>query len=146
MRFTIFIRFSVFLCLRWNFYVSLRLSWYVCNILPRNAEVNSSVIRQKDESQNGCFKKTKHVKFPEKQTFLTSWYTHVHDRVSRGKCSFFGKFGVLCFLETPVLRFALLRYYRRITVTIIIFTLLVIIKQDQQIWHTTRQQKTWRVL
>ena len=29
------------------------------------------------------------------------------------KCSFFGKFGVLCFLETPVLRFALLRYYRR---------------------------------
>ena len=29
------------------------------------------------------------------------------------KCSFFGKFGVLCFLETPVLRFALLPYYRR---------------------------------
>ena len=30
------------------------------------------------------------------------------------KCSFFGKFGVLCFLEIPVLRFALLPYYRRI--------------------------------
>ena len=30
------------------------------------------------------------------------------------KCSFFGKFGVLCFLETPVLRFALMPYYRRI--------------------------------
>ena len=30
------------------------------------------------------------------------------------KYSFFGKFGVLCFLETPVLRFALLPYYRRI--------------------------------
>ena len=29
------------------------------------------------------------------------------------KCSFFGKFGVLCFLETSVLRFALLPYYRR---------------------------------
>ena len=29
------------------------------------------------------------------------------------KCSFFGKLGVLCFLETPVLRFALLPYYRR---------------------------------
>ena len=29
------------------------------------------------------------------------------------KCSFFGKFGGLCFLETPVLRFALLLYYRR---------------------------------
>ena len=27
----------------------------------------------------------------------------------------FGKFGVLCFLETPVLRFALLHHYRRIS-------------------------------
>ena len=36
--------------------------------------------------------------------------------VSGGKkCSFFGKFGMLYFLETPVLRFALLPYYRRIT-------------------------------
>ena len=34
--------------------------------------------------------------------------------VSGGKkCSFFGKFGVVCFLETTVLRFALLPYYRR---------------------------------
>ena len=29
------------------------------------------VIKQKEESQNGCFKKTKHAKFSEKQTFLT---------------------------------------------------------------------------
>ena len=37
--------------------------------------------------------------------------------VSGGKkCSFFGKFGVLCLLETPVLRFALLPYYRRFIV------------------------------
>ena len=35
--------------------------------------------------------------------------------VSGGKkCSLFGKFGVLFFLETPVLRFAILPYYRRI--------------------------------
>ena len=35
--------------------------------------------------------------------------------VSEGKkCSLFGKFGVLSFLETPVLRFALLPYYCRI--------------------------------
>ena len=34
--------------------------------------------------------------------------------VSGGKkCLFFGDFGVLCFLETPVLRFALLPYSRR---------------------------------
>ena len=32
----------------------------------------SSVIRQKGESQNGCFKETKHTKFSEKQTFLTT--------------------------------------------------------------------------
>ena len=31
---------------------------------------NLSVIRQKDESQDGCFKKTQHVKFSEKRTFL----------------------------------------------------------------------------
>ena len=38
--------------------------------------------------------------------------------VSGGKkCSFFGKFGVLCFLETPVLRFSLLPYHRRFQVT-----------------------------
>ena len=62
--------------------------------------LRSSVIRKKGESQNGCFKNTKYVK---------------HVCVSEGKkCSFFGKFGVLCFLETFVLRFTLLPYYRRI--------------------------------
>ena len=62
----------------------------------------SSVIRQKGESQNGCYKKTKHAKFSEKQTFLTPWYAHVSVL-----------FGVLCFLVTPILKFALLPYYRR---------------------------------
>ena len=59
-----------------------------------------SVIMQKGEFQKGCFKKTKHAKF--------SKYVYV----SGGKkCSFFGKlFGVLCFPETPVLRFVLLPY------------------------------------
>ena len=33
--------------------------------------------------------------------------------VSGGKCSFFGKFDMLCFLEKTVLRFAVLPYYRR---------------------------------
>ena len=41
--------------------------------------------------------------------------THTYVCVSGGKkCSFFGKFGVLCFLETPVLKFNLLPFYRRI--------------------------------
>ena len=71
----------------------------------------SSVIRQKGKSQNGRFKKTKHVKFSEIRIFLTPWY------VSGGKKrTFFGKFGVLYFRETAVLRFALLPYYRPLTV------------------------------
>ena len=41
----------------------------------------SSVIRQKGESQNGSFKKTKHAKFSEKRTFLTPWYGHVRVRI-----------------------------------------------------------------
>ena len=32
---------------------------------------------QKGESQNGFLKKTKHVKFSEKRTFLIPWYAHV---------------------------------------------------------------------
>ena len=57
---------------------------------------NTSVMRQKVESQNRCRKKTKHSKFSKKRTFFT------HVRVSGGKkSSFFGKFGVLCFLVTP---------------------------------------------
>ena len=41
------------------------------NLNPRIFS-NLSVMSQKGESQNGCFKKTKHAKFSEKQTFLTS--------------------------------------------------------------------------
>ena len=48
--------------------------------------------------------------FPKNRHFLPPGYVCV----SEGKkCPFFGKFDVLCFLETPVLRFALLPYYRR---------------------------------
>ena len=65
------------------------------------------------ESQNGCSKKTKHAKFFEKRTFITP-DTHRYVCVSGGKkCLFFGKLGVLCFLETPILRFALLAYYQQ---------------------------------
>ena len=65
------------------------------------------------ESQNGCFKKTKHAKFSGKQTFLPP-EMHTYMCVSVGKkYSSFGKFDLLCFLGTPVLRFALLPYYRR---------------------------------
>ena len=39
--------------------------------VSKKLHLRSSVIRQKGESQNGCFKKTKHVEFSEKRTFLT---------------------------------------------------------------------------
>ena len=38
---------------------------------------NLSVIKQKGESQNGCFKKTKHAKFSEKRIFLTPQRYHL---------------------------------------------------------------------
>ena len=59
--------------------------------------IKSSVIRWKGRSQNEFFKKTRHAKFSEKQK----------------NCSFFRKFGMLYFLETPVLRFTLFPYYRQ---------------------------------
>ena len=61
---------------------------------------------------SSCYKKTKHAIFSEKRTFLNP-RTCVDQGVSK-KCSFFEKFGVLCFLVTPVLKFALLPYYQRI--------------------------------
>ena len=71
----------------------------------------SSVIRQKGESQNRCFEKTKYAKFSEKTniSYPLRWTRiRTYVCVSGGKqFCFFGKFGVLYFLETPVLRFAL---------------------------------------
>ena len=118
-------------------------------------QTSSSVTRQKDEFQNGCFKKTEHVKFSEKRkewvrnvhfsenlmlfAFISFWCSlwffktnifvgnKAKGRISKrvfqenracqifgktkgmGKeCSFSRKFDLLCFLETPVLWFALL--------------------------------------
>ena len=58
--------------------------------------------KTKGRIPKGCFKKTKHAKFSEKRT------------LAGGKqCSFLGKFGVICFLEIPILRFTLLPYHRQ---------------------------------
>ena len=49
--------------------------------------------------------------FPENKRLLPP-DTHAYVCVSSGKkCSFLGKIGVLCLLETPILRFALSYYY-----------------------------------
>ena len=66
---------------------------------------NSSVLRQNNESQSGGDRKTKHAKFSEKLTLLTSRYAHVR--------SLFEKTGILF---SKYLRFelALLPYHRPI--------------------------------
>ena len=58
--------------------------------------------------KTGVSRKQSTPNFSKNEHFLPpDTYTYVC--VSGGKkCSFFGKFGVLCFLETPVLGFALL--------------------------------------
>ena len=79
----------------------------------------SLIINQKDESQNGCYKKAKRQIFKQKKNehFLPP-DTHTNVYVSKGeKCLFFGRFCVLCFLGTPVLRFFLLLYYRQFMCT-----------------------------
>ena len=71
--------------------------------------VISSVIRQKGESQNGYFKKTKYAKFSDKTNIsypLICTRTCLYQRVRNVR--FARKFGVLCFFETPALGFALL--------------------------------------
>ena len=73
--------------------------------------MNLLVIRQKTESQNKCYKKTKASKFSEKQTFLPP-NTHMPVYISGDKkCYFPGKFGTFYFLITPIRKFNLLHYY-----------------------------------
>ena len=74
---------------------------------------NSSVIRQKDESQDRDKKKKSTPSFPINEHFLPP-DSHIYVCVTEGKkYSFFGKFGVLCFLFA-ILRFALLPFYQQI--------------------------------
>ena len=69
---------------------------------------NLSIIRQKYESLNGVTRKQSTPHFPKNEHFLPS-NTHKCVCVLGGKkCWFFGKFDVLCFLVTPVLRYSLL--------------------------------------
>ena len=87
---------------------------------------DSLVIRQKGKYQNGGNKKTKHAKFSEK-TNVSYPLIHTRTCVYQGVRNvqvflvfFFGKFDVLCFLVTSVLRFALLPYYQRIDIPLLL--------------------------
>ena len=69
--------------------------WSIKNEIKFATEIVGN--KAKRRIKNECFKKT----------------NQVNVCVSGGKkCSFFGKFVLLCFLETPALRFAFLRYFQ----------------------------------
>ena len=83
--------------------------------------MNSSVIRRISKR---VFQENKARQIFQKTNIS---YPLIRTCVSGGKkCSFFGKFDLLCFLETPVLRFALLPYYRRICSSLFWFPVLFI--------------------
>ena len=68
--------------------------------------------KAKGRIKTGVSRKQTRSNFPKNERFLPP-DTHTYVCVSGGKkCSFFGKFDVLWFLETPVLGFAFLPYYR----------------------------------
>ena len=93
---------SIFLntSLKLFFHIGITHKWMKELCSERNFSRERKSFLSTYRKANEGFKKTKHVKFSEKRTFLTPWYTHVRNSK---KCSFSGKFGVLCFLETPVL-------------------------------------------
>ena len=65
---------------------------------------NTLVIRRKVESQDDATNKQSTLNFPKNEHFLPP-DAHTNVCISGGKkCLLFGKFGVLCFLVTPVLR------------------------------------------
>ena len=74
--------------------------------------VNTSAIMRMSKR---VLQEKKHTKFSEKRLFL-HFLAHIPTRIcvsGAKKCSFFRKFGVLCFLVTPVLRFTLFPYYQK---------------------------------
>ena len=80
-------------------YVSIAISFQYRDF--RNKIPHTSVIRQKDESRNGCCKKREHAKFSEKGTFLTpmTWSrTCAYQRVKNVR--FLETLGGFAFLNT----------------------------------------------
>ena len=79
-------------------YAELRKARNKCR---KTRKADPSTVSRKQSTPS--FSKMEHLLPPD---------THTNMYISGGKkCSFFGKFGVLCFLEIPGLRFAFLPYY-----------------------------------
>ena len=61
--------------------------------------------------KTGAWRKQSTPNFPKTNIFYPLIRTRTYAYQGGKERSFFGKLGVLCFLETPVLRFVLLPYY-----------------------------------
>ena len=90
-----------------SFYRSYNHQKY-CIEVVHPSSTKSSVLRQKGRILKRVFQEYKAC-----QIFRKTNISYPLIRTGGKKCSLFGKFDVFCFLETPVLRFALLPYYRR---------------------------------
>ena len=74
----------------------------------------SNLKRQKGNLKAGVSRKQSTPNFPKNGHFLPLKRTRTYVCKSGGKkCTFFGKFDMICFLETSVLIFALLPCYRQ---------------------------------
>ena len=81
--------------------------------LNENIYWNRRQSRKRANLKTGVTRKPSTPNFSKNDHFLPPG-PHTHTYISGGKkCSFFGKFGLLCFLVTPILRFTCLPYYRR---------------------------------
>ena len=70
-------------------------------------------------------------------------YPLIRTRVCK-KCLFFGKFSVLCFLETPFLRFALLPYYRRIETSRNVWTVMCRMHKYNNLFVTLKNSSKYK--
>ena len=86
------------------------LSYHEIMIVLLKKNVILSVIRQKCESQNRCFMKTKHAKFTEKRTFLTPWYARVRTCAYQGvrNARFSENLPYFAFLLRPICSFLII--------------------------------------
>ena len=76
--------------------------------------LNTSLCTSKEQIQKRVFQENKARQIFQKTPNISYPLIRTYMCVSGGKkYSFFGKFGVFCFLETLALRFALLPYYQR---------------------------------
>ena len=91
------------------------MDWFLYDRDLRHEEVKELIPeivgnKAKGRTSKRRFKKAKHAKISKNKHYLPL-DMHTCVCVSGGKkCLFFRIFGILCFLETPVLRFALLPY------------------------------------